>query len=229
MEDKLVLITGANYGIGKETTLRIAKLKAQIVMVCRNEKKGIKALQEVQQLSSNNNITLMLCDFSSLESINDFVKKFKSKYKKLDVLLNNHGAVFPTKNLSKDGYESSFAVNHLGYFSLTLQLLDLIKSSEYSRIINVASSSNYFVKKLKLDDYNWENRRYKFMLAYAESKLYNIMFTFYLAKLLKDTNVTVNCLHPGYIKTNLGINNPLLKPLNPPAHNGATDEPRARK
>lgn len=215
MKNKLVVITGANAGIGKETTTRLAKLDAQIVMVCRNEKKGKNTQQEISELTGNKNIELMLCDFSSLNSISEFVDNFKKKYDKIDVLLNNHGAVFLKKRVTENGYESTFAVNHLGYFSLTLQLLDLVKASDYSRIVNVASSSNYQVKKLEIDDYNWEKRRYKLLTAYAESKIYNIMFTFLLADKLKGTGVTVNCLHPGYIRTELGINHVWLKPLNP--------------
>jgi NAD(P)-dependent dehydrogenase (short-subunit alcohol dehydrogenase family) len=215
MKEKLVVITGANAGIGKETTLRLAQLEAKIVMVCRNEDKGTTALKEIEALSGNKNLELMLCDFSSLNSIANFVENFKKKYDKIDVLLNNHGAVFLRKRITENGYESTFAVNHLGYMSLTIQLLDLVKASSYARIVNVASSANYRVKELNIEDYNWEKRRYKILTAYAESKLYNIMFTLYLSKLLKDSHVTVNCLHPGYIKTNLGINHSFLKPLNP--------------
>lgn len=215
MKNRLVVITGANAGIGKETALRLAKLGAKIVMVCRNEEKGNEALLEIQQLSSNSNLELMLCDFASLKSIKDFVGRFKEKHKKIDVLLNNHGAVFLRKRLTEDGFEATFAVNHLGYFSLTLQLLDLVKASDYSRIVNVASSANYRVKELVIDDYNWERRKYKMLTAYAESKIYNIMFTLFLARKLKDTNVKVNCLHPGYIRTKLGINHTFLRPLNP--------------
>lgn len=215
MKDKLVVITGANAGIGKETTLRLAKLGAHVVMVCRNEKRGKKALQEIVELTGNKKVELMLCDFSSQNSISVFVENFKKKYDKIDVLLNNHGAAFLKKTVTENGYESTFAVNHLGYFSLTLQLLDMVKASDYSRIVNVASSSNYKVKKLEIEDYNWERRKYRLLTAYAESKIYNIMFTFLLAEKLKDTEITVNCLHPGYIRTGIGINNVLLKPLNP--------------
>ena len=215
MKNKLVVITGANAGIGKETTLRLAKLGAHIIMVCRNEKKGKSALQEIVNLSGNNNLELMLCDFSSSKSINEFVKRFKEKYDQIDVLLNNHGAIFLRKKVTEDGIEATFAVNHLGYFSLTLQLLDLVKASDYSRIINVASSAHYRVKKLDLDDYNWEKRKYNLQTAYGESKIYNIMFSFLLAEKLKGTSITVNCLHPGFIRTELGVKNVLLKPLNP--------------
>jgi NAD(P)-dependent dehydrogenase (short-subunit alcohol dehydrogenase family) len=215
MKDKLVVITGANAGIGKETTLRLAKLGAKIVMVCRNEKKGMKALQEIVKKTGNNHLELMFCDFSSPKSIDEFVNSFRAKYNKIDVLLNNHGAIFLRKKLTEEGIEATFAVNHLGYFNLTIQVLDLVKASDYARIVNVASSANYRVKKLRLDDYNWEERKYKLQTAYAESKIYNIMFSYYLADKLKNTNISVNSLHPGYIRTDLGVNNVLLKPLNP--------------
>ena len=157
----------------------------------------------------------MICDFASLVSINKFVQDFKKKHNKLDVLINNHGAFFIRRTLTETGVESTFAVNHLGYFSLTLQLLDLLKASSYSRIINVASSSNYRAKELRLDDYNYEKRKYKMMDAYGESKLYNIMFTFLLSQKLEGTGITANCLHPGFVNTNIGLNHPLLRMLRP--------------
>ncbi len=171
MNNKNVIVTGANAGIGKETAFRLAEMGAHVILVCRNERKGIKVLEEIKEKTSNENLDLMICDFASLKSINDFVKSFKKKYKQLDVLINNHGAFSIRKALTEDGVETTFAVNHIGYFSLTLQLLDLLKASSYSRIVNVASSSNYSVKSLNINDYNWEKRRYKMMDAYAESKI----------------------------------------------------------
>lgn len=221
MKDKIVIVTGANAGIGKETALKLAEMGAHVILVCRNEKKGIKALEEIREKTSNENLDLMICNFASLSSINNFVKEFKKKYKKLDVLINNHGAFSIKKVLTEDGVETTFAVNHLGYFSLTLQLLDLLKASSYSRIVNVASSSNYRVKSLNINDHNWEKRRYKMMDAYAESKLYNIMFSFLLSEKLKGTGITVNCLHPGYVKTNIGLNHFLLRLIAPLVKMGA--------
>ena len=215
MKNKNVIVTGANAGIGKETALRLAEMGAHVILVCRNEKKGIKALEEIREKTNNKNLDLMICNFASLNSINKFVKEFKRKHKKLDVLINNHGAFSIRKALTEDGFETTFAVNHLGYFSLTLQLLDLLKASSYSRIVNVASSSNYSIKELRIDDYNWEKRNYKMMTSYADSKLYNIMFTFLLAEKLRGTGITANCLHPGYVKTNIGLNHFLLRLLRP--------------
>lgn len=221
MKDKVVIVTGANAGIGKETALKLAEMGAQVILVCRNEKKGIKALEEIREKTNNENLDLMICDFASLNSINDFVKSFKKKYKQLDVLINNHGAFSIRKALTEDDIEITFAVNHIGYFSLTLQLLDLLKASSYSRIVNVASSSNYSVKSLNIDDYNWEKRKYKMMTSYADSKIYNIMFTLLLSEKLKGTGITANCLHPGYVKTNIGLNHFLLRLLRPLVKTGA--------
>jgi NAD(P)-dependent dehydrogenase (short-subunit alcohol dehydrogenase family) len=221
MKDKIVIVTGANAGIGKETALKLAEMGTHVILVCRNEKKGIKALEEIREKTSSENLDLMICNFASIGSINNFVKKFKKKYKKLDVLINNHGAFAIRKKLTEDNVETTFAVNHLGYFSLTLQLLDLLKASSYSRIVNVASSSNYSVKSLNIEDHNWKKRKYKMMAAYAESKIYNIMFTFLLSEKLKGTGVIANCLHPGYVKTNIGLNHFLLRLLRPLVKTGA--------
>lgn len=221
MKDRTIIVTGANAGIGRATTEGLAELGANIIMVCRNKTKGERALKEIQEKTGNKNLELMICDFASLKSINNFVKNFERKYSKLDILVNNHGASFLTKSFTEDGLEETFAVNHIGYFSLTLQLLKSIKAGNRPRIVNVSSSSNYRVKKLEIDDYNWKKRRYYIMDAYAESKLYNIMFTFYLAEKLKETDITVNCLHPGYIKTQIGLNNPFLKLLTPLVKFGA--------
>ncbi|NHJ31694.1 MAG: SDR family oxidoreductase [Asgard group archaeon] len=220
MEGKIVIVTGANAGIGKATALELAKMGSHVVMVCRNMKKAEKVFLEIQLEAETEKLDLMYCDFGSLDSFNKFVKKFKSKYKRLDVLINNHGAVFVLKSKTENGFESTFAINHLGYFSLTLQLLDLLKASTPSRIVNVSSSSNYKVKKLEIDDYNWDRRTYYLMTAYAESKLYNIMFTFLLAEKLEGTGVTVNCLHPGYVKTKIGLNNFFLRLLTPIVKSG---------
>ena len=215
MQGKTIIVTGANAGIGKITSLKLAEMGAEVIMVCRNRIRGEETFLEIREKTGNENLHIMICDFSQPDSIAKFVRDFKQKYKKLDVLINNHGVTLVRKHLTKEGIESTFAINHLGYFSLTLQLLDKLKPSDYARIINVASSANYRVKELNIEDYNWEKRRYSFMNAYAESKLYNIMFTLFLAEKLKDTHVTVNCLHPGFIKTGLGINHAFLKPLNP--------------
>ncbi len=229
MKNKIAIVTGANAGIGKATALKLAEMGAHVVMVCRNKKRGEKALLEIQEIANKKNLDLMLCDFASLKSINNFVKEFKNKYQRLDVLINNHGLVSLIKSKTEEKIETTFAVNHLGYFSLTLQLLDVLKASAPSRIVNVSSSANYRIRKLEIDDYNCDKRNYQFMKAYQESKLYNIMFSFLLAEKLQGTNITVNCLHPGFVKTQIGLNNFFLKLLTPLAkYKGVTPDEGAR-
>lgn len=211
MKDKICIVTGANSGIGKETVKQLVELGAHVVMVVRNEEKGSVALTEIKKEIRNASLDLMVCDFSSQESIRTFAQTFKEKYTQLDVLVNNHGALFGKRQLTPDGLESTFAVNHLGYFLLTKLLLDIMKSSAHSRIINVSSGAYAAVRSWPLKDYNYENRRYSSFKAYSESKLYNIMFTYYLADLLSETKVTVNTYTPGFTRTNFGKNTLLMR------------------
>ncbi|MBD3190177.1 MAG: SDR family NAD(P)-dependent oxidoreductase [Candidatus Heimdallarchaeota archaeon] len=211
MKDKICIVTGANSGIGKETAKQLVELGAHIVMIVRNEEKGSVVLTEIKKEIRNASLDLMVCDFSSQESIRTFTQTFKEKYNQLDVLVNNHGALFGKRQLTPDGLESTFAVNHLGYFLLTKLLLDILKSSAHSRIINVSSGAYAAVRSWPLKDYNYEKRRYSSFKAYSESKLYNIMFTYYLADLLSETNVTVNTYTPGFTRTNFGKNTLLMR------------------
>ncbi|MBC7474550.1 MAG: SDR family oxidoreductase [Candidatus Sericytochromatia bacterium] len=205
LKNKICIVTGANSGIGKVTALEIAKMGATVIMVCRSKEKGEKALEEVKNISNNKNVELMLCDFASQKSIRDFAEQFKSKYKSLHILVNNAGLIISDKSITKDGIESTFAINHLGYFLLTNLLLDLLKSSEPSRIVNV-SSDGHKIGHIDFDDLNYEHKKYSSMKAYCDSKLANILFTKELSKRLKGTNVTANCLHPGAINSNFAYN-----------------------
>ncbi|MFW6269885.1 MAG: SDR family NAD(P)-dependent oxidoreductase, partial [Bacillota bacterium] len=164
-ENSVVLITGANSGIGKAISTRLAKTGAVVVMLCRNKERGEKALQEVRSLSGNNNVQLMLCDLASIKSIKDFTLKFKKSFQRLDVLINNAGVVLPGYHKSKDGYELHFAVNHLGHFLLSNELLELILASAPARIINVSSGAHK-IGKIHFDDINLE-KKYRFWRAYA--------------------------------------------------------------
>ncbi|MHA1122998.1 MAG: SDR family oxidoreductase [Candidatus Heimdallarchaeota archaeon] len=204
MKSKICIVTGANSGVGKETAKQLAELDAQVIMVVRNEEKGRLALEEIKAETGKTSLDLMICDFASQKSIRDFAKKFKEKYKRLDILVNNHGTMPSKKILTEDGIESAFAINHLGYFLLTNLLLDIIKTSSPARIINVCSGSYAAVRKIRLDDYNFDKRKYSWFKAYSETKLYNVMFTLDLADRLKNSNVTVNTFTPGFTLTNLG-------------------------
>ena len=206
---KMVLITGATSGIGKVTALELAKQNMTVVFTSRNMQKGERVKQEIIQESSNPNVEVMECDFNSLESVRDFTQNFKSKYDKLDILINNAGTWEVERKETKDGIEMTFGVNHLAPFLLTNLLLDLIKKSAPSRIINV--SSNLHVGEIHFYDLEYK-KSFSSPGSYTQSKLANILFTKKLSSILEGTGVTVNCLHPGVIKTSLTRNaNPVIK------------------
>ena len=212
MKGKICIITGSNSGIGKETATNLVKMGATIVMVVRDQERGEKARTEIVKQTGNNSVDLMICDLSSMDSIRRFVKEFKGKYDRLDVLVNNAGAMFNKREVTSEGFEKTVAVNYLGPFLLTRELLDLLKSSAPSRIINVSSG---LAKngKVDLDDLQSE-KNYKGTKAYskvrapvyANTKLMLMMFTYELARRLKGSGVTANVLMPGFVATNLGKN-----------------------
>ncbi|MFX0021272.1 MAG: SDR family oxidoreductase [Candidatus Hermodarchaeota archaeon] len=203
LEGKVCLITGANSGIGKETALALAKMNFTVVMLCRNKQRGEEAQKEIIEQSGNKNVDLFLCDLSSLDGIRKFVKEFKSKYENLHILINNAGVMLKTRNLSLDGFEMNFAVHLLGPFLLTNLLLEIIKKSAPSRIINVTSAAH---KRSKIDfeDLQSENKKYRLFSIYGISKLAEMLFTYELSRKLEGIKVTVNAVHPGVVATNLG-------------------------
>jgi NAD(P)-dependent dehydrogenase (short-subunit alcohol dehydrogenase family) len=203
MNGKICMITGANSGIGKATTLGLAEMDATVVMVCRNQKWGEDAKNDILEKTGNQSIDLLIADLSSQKTIRQLVVEFKRKYKQLHVLINNAGVLLQNRSVTEDdGIETTFAVNYLAPFLLTHILLDTIKASAPARIINVSSATHTW-SHLNLDDLQNENR-YEAWTAYSQSKLALMLFTYELAKRLKNTNVTVNCLHPGVIDTNIG-------------------------
>lgn len=190
--------------MGKAITTELAKAGYFVVMLCRDQSRGKAALEEVKALSGSDNIELMLCDLGSLAEIREFCGEYKSRFGKLNLLINNAGVILPGRHETKDGYELQFGVNHLGHFLLTNLLLEVLKKEPKARIINVASGAHK-IGKLHFDDINLE-RRFTFWGAYARSKLANVLFTYELAERLKETGITVNCLHPGAVATNMGVN-----------------------
>jgi retinol dehydrogenase 14 len=212
MKEKICIITGSNSGIGKETAMSLAKMGTTIVMVVRDQERGEKARREIVKQTGNNSVDLMICDLSLMDSIRRFVKEFKKKYDRLDVLINNAGAMFNKREVTPEGFERTLAVNYLGPFLLTHELLDLLKLSAPSRIINVSSG---LAKngQVNLDDLQSEKnytgaKAYSRLRApvYANTKLMLIMFTYELARRLKGTGVTANVLMPGFVATNLAKN-----------------------
>jgi NAD(P)-dependent dehydrogenase (short-subunit alcohol dehydrogenase family) len=201
MQGKICLITGANSGIGKATALGLAKLGATVVLVSRDRARGEQAQSEIKAQSGNPNIDLLLADLSSQKSIRQLADDFKQRYSQLHVLINNAGVFSPRKRLTVDGIDMVFAVNQLAPFLLTNLLLDVPKASAPARIVNVSSGSHE-ANYLKLDDLQSE-KHYRPMRAYGQSKLALVLFTYELARRLEGTGVTANCLHPGFVATNI--------------------------
>jgi retinol dehydrogenase-14 len=204
MKGTIVLVTGANVGMGLATTVEMARKGAKVIMVCRSQKRGEEALVAAKQQSGSELIELMLCDLASLESIRSFAEEFTAKYPVLDVLINNAGIITTKRQLTVDGFEMDLGVNHLGHFLLTNLLLDSLKAAEQGRIVVVASGA-YKIGGLHYEDPTLA-RRFNPAKAYARSKLANILFTKELATRLQGTGVTVNSVHPGAVGTSIGIN-----------------------
>jgi len=198
---KLCLITGATNGIGKATAIELAKEGFHIVFTYRNLEKGESTLEEIKMQSGNTSVEAMYCNLESLDSIKQFTEAFKVKYEKIDVLINNAGIWETKRYVTEDGYEKTFAVNHLAPFLLTNLLIGLLKKAAPSRIINVSSEAHRFAT-IDFNDIMCE-KSFSSMKAYGQSKLANILFTKELSVQLKDYGVTVNCLHPGVVNTGL--------------------------
>lgn len=206
MEGKIVLITGANSGLGKETARVLANKGAQIILVCRNKARGEAAREELIKATNNTNISLEICDLSSKDSIHNCGLSIRQKYNHIDVLVNNAGAIFGTRATNSEGLERTFALNIMGYFRFTHYMLDLLKNGTDKRIVNVASYAHNFAKKIPWDDLQFETTPYRQLYVYGLSKLYDIYFTRQLAKIMdtQKTGITVNAVHPGTVHSNFG-------------------------
>ena len=204
MQGKVCIVTGANSGIGKATALGLAKMGATVVMVCRDHAKGEEAHNEIKEKSGNDAIDLILADLTSQASIRQLAENIQQRYPQLHVLINNAGVVNLTRRETSDGFEMMFAVNYLAPFLLTNLLLEKLKASAPARIINVSSDSHE-AGYINLEDLQSE-KQYKFMRSYGQSKLALVLFTYELARSLQGTGVTANCLHPGFVATNIGQN-----------------------
>jgi len=200
MKDKIILVTGSSDGIGKQTAADLAGLGASVIVHGRDKARTEKAVDDVRRISGSADVTGVSCDLSSMEEIRALSGQLHEQYDSIDVLINNAGVYKNQRHTSRDGFELTFAVNHLAYFLLTGLLLDLLTRSSYARIVNVASQAH----ASKLDFENLQGERfYEGYDAYARSKLCNIMFTYRLAELLTESHVTANVLHPGVIATKL--------------------------
>ena len=207
MQGKTILISGATNGIGKQSALELAKMGAQIVIIGRNKAKTEETLREIQTSSGNKDVHALIADLSSMAEVRRVADDFKKQYARLDVLLNNAGGFFSERQESVDGYEMTFALNHLSYFLLTHLLLDRLKADAPSRIVSVSSEA-HMMSPLNFDDLQ---SKQSYGMAgfrpYGQSKLMNVMFTYELARRLAGTGVTANALHPGAVNTGFGKNN----------------------
>jgi len=212
MRGKTVLITGATSGIGLEAAVELARRGARIALVGRDPERTEAAEAAVMARSGSREVSHLLCDFSSQTAVRSLAREVLSRFDRLDVLVNNAGGVNKKRRLTVDGIETTFAVNHLGYFLLTNLLLDLLKRSAPARIVTVASIGHRR-GTLDFDDLGYE-RGYAIMKAYTRSKLANVLFANELARRLAGTGVTSNSLHPGSVNTNIWSGAPLwAKPL----------------
>lgn len=202
---KRALVTGATFGIGKETALGLAKQGAEVIIVGRDQVKAIEAVEWIKRESGNPKVTYLLADLSNLQQVKKLATDFKSQYSELDILVNNAGAIFAKKEMTSENLEKTWALNHLSPMLLTLELLPALKSAPKARVVNVASAlyekGNVSFTKTKSDE------SFKGLQVYSDSKLASMLTAFYLAKQLNGTHVQINCLHPGFVDTGIGANN----------------------
>ncbi len=201
MKDKVCLISGANSGIGKVMSLELARRGAHILMLCRNEEKAEQARREILDEIGEGQLEILLADLSKQKEVRGVIEKVRSKNTHVDVLINNAGFIgLPYRVVTEDGMESTFAVNHMAPFMLSLELFPLLEKSEQGRIVNVSSEAHRFVsfdsKDLQME------MGYSNFTAYNLSKLCNILFTLEFSRRLEQSPVTVNCFHPGGVATN---------------------------
>jgi NAD(P)-dependent dehydrogenase (short-subunit alcohol dehydrogenase family) len=205
MQGKVCLITGATNGIGKATAQALANMGATVVVVGRSPEKTRAVVEEIKKASGNEAVKMALADLSSQEDVRELADTFQQKYDRLDVLVNNAGAVFMQRQQTVDGIEMTWGLNHLSYFLLTNLLLDLLKGSAPARIVNVSSDAHQ-AGHIDFDDI--ENKKsYSGFSVYGQSKLANILFTYELARRLGNSGVTVNAMHPGFVGTGFARNN----------------------
>jgi NAD(P)-dependent dehydrogenase (short-subunit alcohol dehydrogenase family) len=204
LKGKTILVTGATNGIGLVTARELARMGGQVTIVSRKADK-CAAVAEKIEAQTGNPVEVIPADLSTLAGIMQAAADFKQRHTRLHILVNNAGGMFIKRILTADGYEYTFALNHLGFFLLTNLLLEVIKSSAPSRIVNVSSDAHYRAR-MNFDDLQGE-KRYRGLEAYGQSKLANLLFTYELARRLEGSNVTVNAVHPGFVATGFARNN----------------------
>ena len=227
MQGKTVIVTGSTNGIGYVAARELARKGAQMVLVSRSAEKCAQSVEKIKKETGNTQVEFIAADLSTNAGVQETAHEFKKRHTRLDVLLNNAGAMFMSRQVSSDGVEMTIALNHLNYFHLTILLLDVLKASGQARIVNVSSDAHRG-GKINFDDIQFK-KGFSGFKAYSQSKLANVLFTYEMARKLEGTKVTANALHPGFVDTGFGKNNGglikfamgLLKPMQRKAVEGA--------
>jgi retinol dehydrogenase 12 len=211
MHEKICLVTGATSGIGAVTAHQLAERGATVAVVGRNPQKCEATVRDIRHRTSNDQVGFLVADLADQRAIHELAETFKRQYPRLDVLINNAGGLFMTRQESPDGIEMTLALNHLSYFLVTHLLMESLRQAPAARIINVASNAHYKAR-LHFDDLETKSG-YSGFAVYGRSKLANILFTYELARRLQGSDITANAVNPGLIATNFGSNNGWLTRL----------------
>ena len=204
LDEKIVVVTGANTGIGIHTVIDLARRGATVIMACRNLDKSKPALEKAKKESGSNDIVLMKLDLSSLKSVREFAEEFLSKYSKLNILINNAGVMGCPYGKTEDGFEMYIGTNHFGHFALTNLLLNALVKGAPARVVNVSSEAHRNLGKMHFGDISYEKRPYSKLGAYGQSKLANVLFSKELHNRVKDYGISTYSLQPGFIYSDLG-------------------------
>lgn len=201
MDGRVCVVTGATAGIGKETALALAKMGATVVIVARDAAKSARTVEEIETTVPDAKVDVVLADFASLDAVRDAAAEIGKRYRAVHVLVNNAGVATKNRNVTADGYEQIFAVNHLASFLFTRELVPLLRAGAPSRIVNVASVAE---RNNPIDFADLQSEKnFGGFRTYGKSKLANVMFTYQLAARLAGTGITANCLHPGAVATDM--------------------------
>ena len=215
LTNKVAIVTGANSGIGFATSHALSSKGARVILACRTLENGQQAIEKIKKQEPESELETMKLDLADLKSVEKFSNEFKSKYNKLNILINNAGVMKTPYQLTTDGFELQFATNHLGHFALTGRLLSLIKNTPKSRIVTLSSGGHKFAK---MDFSNLQGeKKYNAQGAYSQSKLANLLFTYELQRRLEKANLETIAVaaHPGWTVTKLQKHWLLLRLLNP--------------
>lgn len=222
LSSRIYIVTGANSGAGFATSKQLAGQGAHVIGACRRVDAGKEAFADLGDIRGS--VEIMELDLASLASVRRFAEAFLAKYDRLDGLVNNAGVMYPPKGKTEDGFETQFGINYLGHFLLTELLLDTLKASAPSRIVCVSSVAHAGMRgvygEINFDDLNFDRREYDPGVAYAQSKLANVLHALDLARRLEGTGVSAFSVHPGWIRSNLlqgtmarFVQNVLLRPF----------------